>query len=198
MDLKLRLAVVILPVLAIFLAAVPVAGQMKTPELLLAMDPVATSGKEVVIEAYLRDVQGKPVAGEVVTFFVDGEFLNIAGSIRLGSVTTDDDGRARLLHVFPQEGERTLTARFDGNGTFGAVETSNGMFLKSGGQLYEEASPYRMPGTNIAIVVGVLSTTWIILAAVTALLCLVGRAGIREERLIEARRLRVREGGVPA
>ncbi len=180
------------------LQATPVAAAGPAVNLELLMKPTATDGERVAIEAFLSDSAGAPLAGELVTFFLDTEFLNIAGRIQMGAAITDEAGRARVLHAFTQEGEATVTARLEGNDDLGEVETSQVVSLASVGQLYQEARPFRMPGANIAIVVAVLTTTWGILAAVVLLLCLVGRAGAMEERAIDARRLRTEEGGVLA
>lgn len=179
----------------------PVAAQEKDPQLLVLADRESAVGRVMSIEARLLDAGGSPVPDQVVTFFLDAEFLNTSGLVEIGRARTDKTGRAVLSYTLRQSGERTITARFDGNGLLGSAGASQALSVAQGPQTYVEKPPFRIPGANIVMVTAVIVATWGLLLVVIVLLGLISAEGSQPSeaaRLPEPRPVRVAPGMQPA
>lgn len=129
----------------------------------LALDVAAVdsaqAGTTIEVVATLLGPDGKPVKGQDIEFTLSVEFLSNFDDISLGIARTDDTGTARIEFIPRSEGDHVLTA-----GTLSGADedtfSQRQLTVTSGGQLYRELSPVRVPGANVWMATGVLLAVW--------------------------------------
>lgn len=129
----------------------------------LALDVAAVdsaqAGTTIEVVATLLGPDGKPVEGQDIEFTLSVEFLSNFDDISLGIARTDDTGTARIEFIPKSEGDHVLTA-----GTLAGADedafSQRQLTVTSGGQLYRELSPVRVPGANVWMATGVLLAVW--------------------------------------
>ncbi|MEE8363867.1 MAG: hypothetical protein V3S18_07345 [Dehalococcoidia bacterium] len=147
-------------VAALWLA--PLAASADQPEPILRLGPTtdAKVGEGIVIAAYLVDPAGKPVAGQEIDFTLESTFLNVTHRLDLEVVTTDESGLAWFLFEPRTDGENLISAQFAGNQVFAPAQVETILEVAPGPELYREVSIFRVPGTNVWMVTGILAVVW--------------------------------------
>lgn len=146
-----------------------VSAQQPVPILSLGFEETATPGQTIAVSAYLVDPLGSPIYDAELHFAYDVEFLNVTDSVEIGSATTDDTGLALLTWEPRSEGALNITATFDGNEVFAPTVGAETLQVLPGEQLYRELPPYRIPGANVWLTTGLITTVWIIFIGSLAL-----------------------------
>lgn len=164
---------------ALAMAITPMRGiaQQPEPELVLGFEAESKIGKGLAVAAYLVDPAGNPIQGEVVTFSIDAKFMNTLGRVKIGEATTDETGLALLLYMPRLSGERTIKAQFLGNDVFAATDTLKPILVAEGPEVFSEEIPFRIPGANIGVVIGVLIVIWALYLLIVGLFWRISRAG---------------------
>lgn len=179
---RVRLAVAAVALAGFF--ALPVSqaarAQQPVPDVVLWLAEEADAGEEITVSAYLLDPAGNPIAGEVITFTAEVSFLNRTGHARIGRLVTSENGLATMGYEPRVEGEQRVTASFEGNQVFTPARASRTLTVLPSGQLYTEATPFRLPGANMWMVVAILLVVWSIYVFV---MLLVWRTALRGRRL---------------
>jgi hypothetical protein len=119
----------------------------------------AQAGSKIEVLATLYGPDGKPVEGQDIEFTLSVEFLSNFDDISLGIATTDRTGTARMEFTPKSEGDHTLTASTLADADEDAFSERQ-LMVTSGGQLYRELSPVRVPGANVWMATGVLLAVW--------------------------------------
>lgn len=138
----------------------PVSAEQPVPDLHLGFDESVEVGDPVIVSAYLVDPAGSPIRGASIDLTRNAKFLNVSGTVSLGTVLTDNTGLAAVTYIPASEGEITIIAAYAGSDVFAPVTESRILFALPGPELYREESPFRVPATNIWMVVGIVGTVW--------------------------------------
>lgn len=161
---RLYAGIVVLAVLVAcaMAAGIPARAQQPEPILNLGFDESVDAGGRLALAAYLTDPAGNPIYDAEINFSLEVEFMNVSDSIELGSAITDDSGLA-LIEIRPRiEGTNIIKAEYAGSEVFAPAFDSGDLEVVSAGQLYREYKPYRIPGANIWLTTGLITTVWII------------------------------------
>ena len=110
-------------------------------------------------------LKDSPIYDAEVIFTLEVEFLNVTDNVDLGTAVTDDNGLALIEYEPRIEGANNITATFAGNDVFTSAASVGQLEVESGGQLYREYRPYRIPGANVWMTTAVLTTVWIVFIA---------------------------------
>ncbi|RJQ38110.1 MAG: hypothetical protein C4555_05435 [Dehalococcoidia bacterium] len=86
-------------------------GAVFPTTLQLAAPAMAEAGEPLTLRASLRDLQGNPVRGETVNFYVLKDFFTSA-PMKIGEAITDRDGIATLEYIPRHFGDMTVGASF--------------------------------------------------------------------------------------
>ncbi len=157
----------------------PALAQQPEPLITIGFQEEATAGETIALAAYLQDPLGNPIYDAEVSFELDVEFLNVSDRLDLGTAITDDQGLA-LVEFEPRvEGMNNITASFAGNEVFAPVSSAAELEVVSGGQIYREFRPYRIPGANVWMTTAVITIVWIVFIMS---LGLIGWANFRARR----------------
>ncbi len=138
------------------------AAQQPVPIINLGFEPFAVAGEEIAVSAYLRDPVGNPVYGAEIRFTYEAKFMNVSDSVEIGTAITDENGLALVLFEARTEGENRLRATFAGNDIFAPVSATGTLSVLPGKQIYRELPPYRIPGADVWLTTGLISTVWLI------------------------------------
>lgn len=138
------------------------AAQQPVPIVNLGFEPFAVAGDEIAVSAYLRDPVGNPVYGAEIRFTYEAKFMNVSGSVEIGTAVTDENGLALVLFEPRTEGESSLRAAFAGNDVFAPGSATGTLSVLPGEQIYRELPPYRIPGADVWLTTGLISTVWLI------------------------------------
>lgn len=170
-------------------------AQQPVPNVNLGFEPSALPGETIAVSAYLTDPLGNPIYDAEIEFHYDVEFMNVSDSVEIGTATTDDTGLALLTWQPRSDGENHIVASFAGNDVF--TEASDAKVLKvlPGEQLYRELPPYRIPGANIWLTSGLITTVWLIFIFSLAL---VGWANLKTRNEPHPSSSEVKGGGADA
>jgi hypothetical protein len=137
-------------------------AQQPVPVVNLGFVESAVPGEHIAISAYLTDPSGNPIYDAEIRFTYDAEFLNVSSAVEIGTAITDDTGLALIKWEPRSEGENNITASFAGNDIFTEASDSDILDVLPGRQLYKELPPYRIPGANIWLTTGLITTVWVI------------------------------------
>jgi hypothetical protein len=154
----------------------PASAEQPVPDLYLGFEESVSVGDPVVVTAYLVDPAGSPIRGVQIDLIRNATFLNVSGSVSLGSLLTDDSGKVAVSYIPATEGEITINAVFAGSETFAPVTDSGVLVVLPGPEQYREEPPFRVPGTNIWMVVGIIGTVWAFYLIAFAALFRIGSA----------------------
>ncbi len=146
----------------LLLQTLTVSAQQPEPRITIGFQEEATAGETIAVSAYLIDPAGNPIYDAEVSFALDVEFLNVTDDVELGHAVTDETGLALIEYEPRIEGTNSITAIFDGNEVFAPATATSQLEVESGGQLYREFRPYRIPGANVWMTTAVIATVWII------------------------------------
>ncbi|MHC4066609.1 MAG: Ig-like domain-containing protein [Planctomycetota bacterium] len=175
-----RTLLAILAVLTGFLLTItvyePADAQQPEPDLHLGFVESVTAGEPVIISAYLVDPAGNPIRGVPINLSRNATFLNISGGVSLGTRLTDVTGLATVTYSPATEGEIAVTATFSGTEVFAPATASRTLEVMPGPGLYREVSPFRVPGTNVWMVVGILTAIWSVYLVAFGAMFRIGRA----------------------
>ena len=138
----------------------PVSAEQPVPDLYLEFEESVVAGDPVVISAYLVDPAGNPISGVPIDLSREATFLNVSSAVPLALPLTDVTGLATIVYAPASEGEITVTARFAGTEVFAPVTSSNSLIVQPGPELYREEPPFRVPATNVWMVVGIVAAVW--------------------------------------
>ncbi len=112
----------------------------------------AQAGKSILLAAYLRDDQGKPVAGAPIKFFTKASFFS-QGLMEIGDAVTNKDGTATLETALRQSGEVQVAARYE------SVEAVTTLALSGVDKpFYQTSIGIRMPSIGSELIVGPVIT----------------------------------------
>ncbi len=139
-----------------------ISAQQPVPIITVGFQEEARAGETVALAAYLQDPLGNPIYDAEITFTLDVEFLNVSDTIEIGSAITDEQGLALIEYEPRIEGANNITARFEGNDVFAAVNSVGSLEVVGDGQLYREFRPYRIPGANVWMTTAVITIVWIV------------------------------------
>lgn len=137
-------------------------AQQSVPTINLGFEPSVVAGENILVSAYLTDPAGSPIYDVEIRFTFDSEFMNVSAPIDIGSAITDETGLALVLFEPRAEGAINVTATFAGTEVFTAATESKTLEVLPGKQIYRELPPYRIPGANVWLITGLISTVWII------------------------------------
>jgi hypothetical protein len=154
-------------------------AQQPVPIINMGFEPFAVAGEEIAVSAYLNDPVGNPIYDVEIRFTYEAEFMNVSGSVEIGTAVTDENGLALVLFEPRTEGENNLTAAFGGNDVFVPVSTKDTLSVLPGEQIYRELPPYRIPGANVWLTTGLIATVWLIFVLS---LGLVGWANVKSRK----------------
>ena len=154
----------------------PASAEQPVPDLHLGFEESVNVGDPMIVTAYLVDPAGSPIRGVPVDLIRDATFLNVSGSVSLGSSLTDDTGKVVVSYIPASEGEITINAVFAGSETFAPVTDSSVLVVLPGSEQYREEPPFRVPGTNIWMVVGIVGAVWTFYLIAFAALFRIGSA----------------------
>jgi hypothetical protein len=159
----------LLSALAIIIAIAGIAGwssiasaQQPVPSLNLGFEPTALPGETLAISAYLTDPLGNPIYDAEIEFSYDVEFMNVTDSVEIGSAITDDTGLALVIWHPRSDGDNHIVASFAGDDVFTPANDMQVLEVLPGTQLYRELPPYRIPGANVWLTTGLITTVWVI------------------------------------
>ncbi|NQW21059.1 MAG: hypothetical protein HQ477_10140 [Chloroflexi bacterium] len=157
-----------------------VSAQERRATLEVSASESTQAGTAMEIVATLTELDGTPIAGEVIDFALSVEFMSNSGEIHIGSATTDASGIARLEYIPKAEGDHYLTASSSENSEVSAFSEME-MTVTSGPQLYRELSPIRVPGANVWMTSAVLIAVWSVFVLIALRIWQISRIGEREE-----------------
>jgi hypothetical protein len=144
-------------------------AQQPAPVVHIGLEESALPGEIIAVSAYLVDPIGNPIYDAEIHFTYAVEFLNTEDSVEIGTAVTDDTGLALLTWEPRSEGEINITASFEGNDVFTPASSIGTLEVLPGTQLYRELPPYRIPGANVWLTTGLITTVWIIFIGALAL-----------------------------
>jgi hypothetical protein len=134
-------------------------------------------GEVLQIPVVLRSLDGTPIQGTTVVFYLHASFAGVDGEAEIGRVVTDENGVAALAYRPRIAGHHQLRMEYATPGD-GEVEVTSTVFDVSGGeQLYRSAVGVEIPGVNGGLLMAVLATVWSILLWVAFRLVAIARAG---------------------
>ena len=137
-------------------------AQQPVPSVNLGFEPSALPGETIAVSAYLTDPLGTPIYDAEIEFHYDVEFMNVTDAVEIGTAITDDTGLALLTWQPRSDGENHIVAAFVVNDVFAAASDTQILQVLPGEQLYRELPPYRIPGANIWLTSGLITTVWMI------------------------------------
>jgi hypothetical protein len=144
-------------------------AQQPIPFINLGVEETAMPGEIIAVSAYLTDPLGNPIYDAEIHFTYAVDFLNTEDSVEIGTAITDGTGLALLTWEPRSEGETNITAWFEGDEVFAPVNATGTLNVLPGEQLYRELPPYRIPGANIWLTTGLITTVWVIFIGALAL-----------------------------
>jgi hypothetical protein len=144
-------------------------AQQPVPIISLGFEESVVPGQTIAVSAYLVDPLGSPIYNAPISFGYDIEFLNVSDSVDIGTAVTDETGLALLTWEPRSEGSINITATFEGNEVFAPATGASPLEVLPGGQLYRELPPYRIPGANVWLTTGLITTVWVIFIGSLAL-----------------------------
>lgn len=116
--------------------------------LLVIMPEQAQLGRPLLMTAYLRDGQEKPVRGSVVKFFIKVDFFT-SGLMEIGEATTNDEGIAVLEYTPQQAGELDIVASYE------SVETTAMLTVaESAERFYHPEAGIPLPAMGKEVLIG--------------------------------------------
>ena len=135
-------------------------AQQPVPSINLGFEQSALPGETIAVSAYLTDPLGNPIYDAEIAFHYDVEFMNVSDSVEIGTAITDDTGLALVTWQPRSDGENHIVASFAGNDVFTEASDTKILEVLPGEQLYRELPPYRIPGANIWLTSGLITTVW--------------------------------------
>jgi len=157
-----RRAMKLVPVLALlaWLATTSiVSAQDRRATLDISAVETVQAGSATEVVATLIELDGAPIEGELIEFYMSVKFLSNSDDIAIGTAVTDEKGTARIEFVPKAEGEHFLTASTSADSEVSAFSEME-MTVSPGPQLYRELSPVRVPGANVWMAAAVLLAVW--------------------------------------
>ena len=171
------LFLLVLAICLVFVATPQIArGQDAKATLDVSAVESAKAGSTIEVLATLFGPDVRPVKGQDIEFTLSVEFLSNFDDISLGTATTDDTGTARIEFTPKSEGDHVLTARVSA-GPGGIAVSQRQLMVTSGGQLYRELSPVRVPGANVWMATGVLLAVWGVFVLIALRIWQIARMG---------------------
>lgn len=160
-------------------------AQQPEPDLSLRFRDGVATGSPLQLAATLLDPAGNPIAGALISFSIPTEFLNNTGDMDIGWARTGANGMASLDYAPRIEGEREITAIFDGNAVFAPSSITETLTVEQGPVSYRELSPVRVPGANKWMAAAVLLVVWGLFLSSMARIWLIARIGARTTETTE-------------
>ena len=157
------------------------AAQVPEASAALAVTQGAAIGQRAELVVRVVNSVGEPQEGQNVTFLADMEFLNAFGAVSIGEAVTDEAGVARAYYVPRTSGEIAVTAVIGDAENGELLRTDGTLQVAPGPPVYEVESPIRIPGANVWLVVGALTTVWSVYLWVMWLLWIVSSEQKGEE-----------------
>lgn len=167
---------------SVWLISSSLSADQPPSDLVLDFVSEAEAGEEIAVAAHLVDPAGNPISGERISFTAELSFLNNTGEADIGSAVTDSTGLAMMLYAPRTEGELAISAAFEGNAVYAPSRSSQVLRVLPGPELYQEATPLRIPGANIWMVSTILAIVWGLYCFVMLLVLRITRIGIDEHR----------------
>jgi hypothetical protein len=135
-------------------------------------------GQSVGVQATLRSADdGLPVAGAVVTFYTHASFDGVGSTVELGKAVSGKDGVAVLNYQPRTSGEHEIVVEYLTEGaTEPEVATWSHVAAGDGSQMYRSTAGMDVPGLNVWLIIGVVSTVWLILFSVGVRVIAIARA----------------------
>ena len=125
----------------------------------------------------LRALDGTPIRGTTVIFYLHASFGGVEGELEIGRAATDEHGVAALAYRPHLAGHHELRMEYVTPGG-GEVEVVSTVIDVSGGeQLYRSAAGIDVPGVDVGLLMAVLATVWSVLFWVALRLVAIARAG---------------------
>ena len=151
----LGLTAVIFAITPLLVAAQSVEGS----KLALADAPEVAIGDSIQLQASLTS-GGIPVPGVEIVFFRAVEFLNSGNDLLIGRAMTDESGIAAVDFAPRSEGEILILAEFGGTEAVGDAFTEGSVLVGPGPPQYLVEAGIGVPGINVYLLAGVLTTVW--------------------------------------
>jgi len=144
-----------------------------------------TVGETVAIPVALHTMDGSPLAGTVVTFYLHMSFAGVEGEAEIGRAVTDEDGVASLAYRPRLAGHHELRMEYLAAGRSDIESTTTVIEVTGGAQLYHSPAGVDVPGVGVELLMVVLATVWSILFWVVLRIVAIARAGgeVREAAL---------------
>lgn len=134
-------------------------------------------GETVRMPFALQALDGAPLQGMTVVFYLHASFAGVAGEAEIGRAVTDETGVATLAYRPRLAGHHELRMEYVTSGD-GEIEVFTTAFDVTGGeQIYSPAAGLDVPGLNVGLLMVVLATVWSILFWVALRLVAIARAG---------------------
>jgi len=137
-------------------------AQQPVPSINLGFVESAIPGETITVSAYLTDPLGSPIYDAEIHFSYNVEFMNVSDAVDIGTAITDDTGLALVTWQPRSDGENAIVASFAGNDVFTEAIDTQTLEVLPGPQLYRELPPYRIPGANMWLTTGLITTVWMI------------------------------------
>lgn len=134
-------------------------------------------GETVHMPVTLQALDGAPLKGITLTFYLHAVFAGVVGEAEIGRAVTDESGVATLAYKPRLAGHHQLRIEYatsDGS----EIEVVTTAFDVGGGtQIHSPAAGLEVPGLNVGLLMAVLATVWSILFWVALRLVAIARAG---------------------
>jgi hypothetical protein len=137
----------------------------------------AIVGQTVQIPVVLESLDGAPLQGTTVVFYLHVSFAGVEGEAEIGRAVTDEHGVAALAYRPRMAGHHQLRMEY-ASPEGGELEVISTVFDVSGGeQLVRSHEGVAIPGVGGGLLMAVLATVWSILLWVAFRLVAIARAG---------------------
>jgi hypothetical protein len=135
-------------------------------------------GHSVGVQATLRSADdGLPVAGAAVTFYTHASFDGVSSKVELGKAVSGKDGVAILNYQPRTSGEHEILVEYLTPGSAEPeVATWSHVAADGGSQMYWSTAGMNVPGLNVWLIIGVVSTVWLILVSVALRVIAIARS----------------------
>lgn len=141
----------------------PAAVNPGATRLTVAPSEWKVESRPVVLNATLKDGEGKVIPRAPVTFFVERQFGGVKSLMEVGRARTDDRGVAAVGYRPTTPGDQKVVARFDGLGRYDESEQALILEVLSARPTYElaprELAPFRRWGP--VGLVAVVAAAWL-------------------------------------
>lgn len=134
-------------------------------------------GELLQIPVALQALDGTPIQGTTVIFYLHMSFVGVVGEAEIGRAVTDETGVANLAYKPRLAGRHELRMEYVSPGEQEVEVISTAFDVSGGEQLYRSAAGVDVPGVDAGLLIVVLATVWSILLWVALRLVAIARAG---------------------